>query len=38
MSGDENAVEEAAANLAEVFASMGTEVGREGRGRERGFE
>ena len=40
MDGEDEAVEEAAANLAEVFASMGTEVRREGgeRGREGGAE
>ncbi len=37
VNGEDDAVEEAAANLAEVFASMGTEVGREG-GREGKFE
>ena len=31
MDGEDEAVEEAAANLAEVFASMGTEVRREER-------
>jgi len=35
MAGEDDAVEEAAANLAEVFASMGSEVWKEG-GREGG--